>query len=257
MTLAGDGAHIVDARSSDGSEATAVVLIDGRGPAVTPAVSPAAPDGTNGWYKTAPTVVFTCTDDLSGVKPGTCLVDGGTSDRVTLGQSVTAQSVSAHAKDNAGNTGAGSIAGLRVDLTDPAVPTISGIQNGERYSPANLPPLSVISCSSTDAISGLAGCAISGYSSANGSHVLTATATDKAGRTKTATLTYTVVSSPLDGKILISRLFRIWLLNPTTGTSIKLAAASGPSTTSPRARRTARRSSSRAARRCSATPSSG
>ena len=166
VTLAGDGAHVVDARSSDGSEATAVFLIDGHGPAVDPSVSPVAPDGTNGWYKTAPTVTFICNDNLSGVKPGTCLVDGGASDHVTLGQSVSPQSVSGSAVDNAGNTGHGSISGLKVDLTDPAAPTISGIQNGQHYTAASLPPAAVISCSSSDAISGLAGCAISGYSAA-------------------------------------------------------------------------------------------
>ncbi len=228
VTLAGDGAHSVDARSSDGTEATAVFLIDGRGPQVTPTVTPAAPDGTNGWYKTAPTVKLICTDDLSGVKPGTCLVDGTSSDHVTLGQSASSRTVSGGAKDNAGNTGTGSVSVAKTDLTDPTVPIFSGIQNGQHYSAANLPPLSVISCSSSDALSGLAGCVISGYSTAAGAHVLTATATDNAGRSKAATLTYTVVASPLDGKVLFSRLARIHVLNPATGAATKLAGSTGP-----------------------------
>jgi Tol biopolymer transport system component len=228
VTLAGDGAHIVDAQSSDGAETTAVFLIDGVGPKVTPTVSPAAPDGTNGWYKSAPTVTFTCTDDLSGVKAGTCLVNGGSSNHVTLGQSASAQSVSASAQDNAGNSGTGSVSVPKIDLTDPAVPTFNGIQNGQHFTAGGLPPLSVLSCSSSDALSGLAGCVLSGYSSAAGAHVLTATATDNAGRTKTATLTYTVVASTLDGKLLLSRLFRIYVLNPVTGTATKLTGSVGP-----------------------------
>ncbi len=228
VTLSGDGAHVVDARSSDGSEATAVFLIDGRGPQVTPAVNPDPPDGTNGWYTTAPLVTFTCTDDLSGVAPGACLIDGGTSNHVTLGQGASPQSVSASATDNAGNTGSGSISGLKVDLTDPAVPVFHGIQDGQHYSLPDLPPASAISCSSSDAISGLAGCVVSGYSATAGAHVLTATATDNAGRTKTSTLTYTVVASSLDGKILISRRFRIWLLDPSSGAASRLSGSSGP-----------------------------
>ena len=82
---------------------------------------------------------------------------------------------------------------------------------------------------------------ISGYSTTAGSHTLTATATDHAGRTKTATLTYTIVASPLDGKILISRLFRIFVLNPTAGTATKLAGSVGPYDDQPTRSPTARK----------------
>ena len=116
----------------------------------------------------------------------------------------------------------------KIDLTDPVTPTFNGIQNGQKYTAVSLPPASVISCSSSDALSGLASCVVTGYSTAAGAHVLTATATDNAGRTKTATLSYTVVASALDGKLLISRLFRIWLLNPVNGTSSKLSGSTGP-----------------------------
>jgi len=79
---------------------------------------------------------------------------------------------------------------VKVDLSDPAVPTITGIA-AQAY-PLNVPPQSAIACTSTDAISGLQSCVVTGYSSAFGSHTLTATATDNAGRTSTSTLTYFV-----------------------------------------------------------------
>jgi hypothetical protein len=175
--LSGDGSHIIDARGSDGSEATGVFLIDSHGPTITHAVSPAAPDGSNGWYRSAPTVSFTCSDDVSGIGPGGCAVDGSspTTDHVTLGEAPAVQSVAASATDNAGNAGHDS-ADLKVDLSDPAVPTITGI--AAKAYPLDLPAQSAIACTSNDAISGLQSCVVTGYSSAFGSHMLTATATD-------------------------------------------------------------------------------
>jgi len=189
--LSGDGSHIVDARGSDGSEATGVFLIDTSGPTIAHTVSPAAPDGANGWYRSAPTVSFTCSDGGSGVGPGGCSIDGSSpaTDHVTLGEAAAAQSVAASATDTVGHASHDSVS-LKVDLSDPAVPTITGI-DATAY-PLNVPPQSGIACTSSDAISGLQSCVVTGYSSAFGSHTLTATATDNAGRTRTSTLTYFV-----------------------------------------------------------------
>jgi hypothetical protein len=184
IQLRGDGAHVVAARDSAGNTATAVYLVDTTGPVVTPTVSPAAPNGANGWYVTAPTVSFACTDNLSGV--------ANCSGSTTLGESPQAQTATGTGVDNAGNVGHGSV-GLKVDLSNPATPTFSGISNGASYQPNNLPAQNAISCNSTDLISGLDGpCVVTGYGTALGPHTLTATATDKAGRTSSATLTYTV-----------------------------------------------------------------
>jgi hypothetical protein len=192
IDLTGNGSHIVDARGSDGSEATGVFLIDSRGPTITHTVTSASPIGTNGWYTSAPTVSFSCADDVSGVVAGSCAIDGSSpaTDHVTLGESAAAQSVAASATDHAGNVGHDSVA-LKVDLSDPATPAFVGIV-AKTYAVNDLPAQSAISCQSTDAISGLLNCVVTGYSSALGSHTLTATATDNAGRTSTSTLTYTV-----------------------------------------------------------------
>jgi hypothetical protein len=184
IQLSGDGVHTVSARDSAGNTATAVYLVDTTGPAVNPSVSPAAPNGSNGWYVTAPTVSYACVDNLSGV--ASC------SGSTTLGENPQTQPVTGTGVDNAGNVGHGSV-GVKVDLSNPSTPTFSGIANGASYQPNTLPAQGAISCNSTDLISGLNGpCVVTGYSTALGSHTLTATATDKAGRTSSATLTYTV-----------------------------------------------------------------
>jgi hypothetical protein len=192
IPLTGDGSHIVEARGSDGSEASQVFLIDGRGPTVTHTVAPVAPAGANGWYTTAPSVTFTCSDDVSGLAAGSCAIDGisPAADHVTLGEAAAAQTVAASATDNAGNVGHDSV-GLKVDLSDPAAPTFVGIA-AKTYAVNDLPVQGAISCTSTDAISGLQSCVVTGYGSALGSHTLTAIATDNAGRTSTLTLTYIV-----------------------------------------------------------------
>ena len=193
VALSGNGAHVVDARASDGSETTQVFLIDAQGPAITHTVVVPTPDGANGWYTSAPTITFTCPDDVSGLAPGSCTIDGSSTSAasVTLGESANAQAVAATATDNAGNVSHDSVAGLKVDLSNPSTPVFTGIHAGI-YAVNSVPAAAAIGCTSTDAISGVQSCTFTGYGSALGSHTLTATATDNAGRKSTSTLTYTV-----------------------------------------------------------------
>ena len=191
VSLSGDGAHIVVARDSAGNVATAAYLIDTKGRRSHTTVAPAAPDGTNGWYKTKPTVTINCSDNLSGV--ASCLANGGPSNKVTLGDSAASQIVNGSATDTAGNaSGPVPTTVTKVDSTAPAVPVFHGITNGATYKPSALPAQSAITCTSSDGLSGLQGCVVTGYSAALGTHTLTASATDKAGNTSTSTLTYTV-----------------------------------------------------------------
>ena len=46
-------------------------------PATTAAVTPAAPDGQNGWYKTAPTITLNASDNCAGVATTEYSTDGG------------------------------------------------------------------------------------------------------------------------------------------------------------------------------------
>jgi CSLREA domain-containing protein len=181
--VSGDGAHVVDARDSDGNTATAVYLVDSTGPAITHTITPAMPNGTSGWYTSNPTVKFFCADNVSGAAscPG----------QTVLQDSQTPQTVSGTAFDNAGNQSHDSVLGIQVDTTPPATPVFTGI-SPQIYPVNSLPAQSAIGCMSNDGTSGLKNCIVTGYSNAVGAHTLTATATDNAGNTNTATLTYTV-----------------------------------------------------------------
>jgi hypothetical protein len=175
------------------------VKVDKTKPTISGSASPIVPDGSNGWYKTAPTVTFNCGDALSGI--ASCVVDGSSpaSSSVTLSESDTAQAVSGTATDNAGNSEIDSVTGLKIDLSNPAFPTwgSGGISDGGSYYFGFVP--AAPPCTSSDVISGLRDCLVSGRLTTVGTHTLTATATDNAGRTSTATRTYTVLAWTLKG----------------------------------------------------------
>lgn len=151
--------------------------------AVPPAVtlSPDRAPDSNGYYNYP--VAFTITGDDSTT---------GNSNSVTCDAPITysgpdgsAISVSASCQDGAGNVGHGSVT-IAYDATLPMISAITGsITNGASYIVGTV-PANNMSCSATDAISGLDGaCAVTGYSTAVGPHTLTATAKDRAGNTAT------------------------------------------------------------------------
>jgi hypothetical protein len=179
--VSGDGAHVVDARDSDGNTATAVYLIDTTAPTITHSISPAAPDGTDGWYKTKTIVTFSCNDNVSGI--ATC------TSPITVGDSGGSQIVAGTAVDHVLLQTTDSATVTKIDSTGPTGITFSGIQGGTLYPVNSLPASSAISCSATDVLSGFKSCVVTGYSNAIGVHTLTANATDNAGSQSTNTLT--------------------------------------------------------------------
>jgi hypothetical protein len=106
------------ASSAGGSAAPVTVTIkrDATKPGISARVSRSAPDGQNGWYITAPTVSFTCDDDVSGVQ--SCVVDGESGASKALGEGEN-QSVSGSARDGAGHTSQVTRSDIDVDLTRP------------------------------------------------------------------------------------------------------------------------------------------
>jgi hypothetical protein len=164
--------------------------IDKTAPSVS-YTSASGTSGSNGWYTSEVVATFTALDALSGPASQTDTDSSGAQEGSAIALSSPAFS------DVAGNTTAAGAAShtFKVDLTDPDVPTFSSFPS-ESYA-TMVPPAPT--CSSSDAVSGLAGCVVSGYSTAVGSHTLTATATDNAGRTNTATLEYTVLAWTLKG----------------------------------------------------------
>lgn len=106
----------------------------------------AAVDGTRnaaGWYRTAPSVSFTCADTGSGVAecPEPVQVTGDGADR----------SVTGTVTDRAGNATAAAVTGLNVDTTAPAV-RVTGAGD-DSYTLGAMP---APACDTADAVSGVA-----------------------------------------------------------------------------------------------------
>ena len=122
-------------------------------------------NGANGWYRTAPTLKYTCSDTGSGL--ATCPAP------VTAGQG--ARTVTVTARDVAGNATTNATA-LKLDSVKPTVWANVSSLNG--YG-AQVPL-----CRASDATSGLATCRLTTAASTSSSYrYATATATDKAGNT--------------------------------------------------------------------------
>lgn len=186
------------ATSAGGSAGPVSVSIkrDATAPGITDGGPTAAADGANGWYKSAVTNTFTASDATSGLADSaqaSFTMSSGTAE----GSAVTI--ASGAVADVAGNTNPGiNSAAFKIDLSDPTnVAFVGGPAAGGSYYYGSVP--AAPTCTADDAISGLASCGVAGYSTAIGSHTLTATATDNAGRTATASRTYTVLAWTLKG----------------------------------------------------------
>jgi hypothetical protein len=115
---------------------------------------------------------------------------------VTLSSDGAGQSATGTTQDRAGNVATATVSGIKIDQTPPTI-TFTG--NLGTYTSAQT---IAITCSATDATSGIDTQVCPSLSSPAsmlipGQHTLTATATDKAGNTTTASTTFTVVSSSL------------------------------------------------------------
>jgi hypothetical protein len=82
-------------------------------------------------------------------------------------------------------------AAFKIDLSDPTnVTFVGGPAASGSYDFGDTPAKPT--CTADDAVSGFDSCEVTGYSTAVGTHTMTATAKDNAGRTATASRTYTV-----------------------------------------------------------------
>ncbi len=161
--------------------------LDPTPPVVTPNIAASAPVGLDGWHRGNVTVTWSATDTGSPVTS----TSGCTPTTVTADTPGTTSTCSAH---SAGGTASQAVT-IKRDTRAPSAPTFTGIRAGT-YTRSRLPAASAVGCTATDATSGLAGCSVRGYSSAPGSHTLTATAVDRAGLAATSTLSYTVGRAP-------------------------------------------------------------
>ncbi|RZS43660.1 von Willebrand factor type A domain-containing protein [Herbihabitans rhizosphaerae] len=164
------------------TETTTVTVGDAVAPTITVSVSPAAPNGQNGWYTTAPAVTFTCSD-ASGIASCT--------PPVTLTSAATPQSVTGTATDTKGNSAQATVNGLKVDLVDPAV-SCGQAPTFTVGSPA------MVGAGVADVHSGPVspGTAASADTATAGARTVRVTGSDLAGRTGAADCAYTVIRAP-------------------------------------------------------------
>lgn len=182
-----------DTAEAAGSATASYVIEDTGAPVLTDLGPTSAPNGDNGWYTSAVTNTFRATDAGAGFEtdsPKLLTKDITASSGSAEGAAVTVSS--GPVSDVAGNTAASiDSQAFKIDLSDPTdVTFVGGIVHGSSFPWGDTPDEPT--CTATDTVSGLAGCVVSGYSTDVGTHTLTATATDNAGRTATETLTYTV-----------------------------------------------------------------
>jgi hypothetical protein len=166
---------------------------DTTAPVITKVVTPASPDGNNGWYKSPVSVDWTVSDPESAISSQNGC-DDFTINSDQLEQTYTCTATSA------GGTSSDSVT-LKVDVTKPTNVqfTGGGLSDGASYDFGDV-PAAPTGCTADDATSGLAGpCDVTGYSTAVGNQTLTATATDNAGNVATATRSYTVKAWRLSG----------------------------------------------------------
>ncbi len=185
VTLSGDGVDrsvsgvAVDAAGNEASASLAGIDIDQTAPSISGSTN-GAPNAA-GWYRGPVTVSFVCADALSGVAscpaPTTLTGDG-------LGQSVAGE-----ATDAAGSTAGATVSGINIDATPPVV-ALSVVAGA-------------VSCTATDAVSGVAGgCVLGAPVQLGGGQVqVTATAVDVAGNVGTGSITYTVLG---DRQLILS-----------------------------------------------------
>lgn len=140
----------------------------------------------------AVTYTATALDIVNGAVTVSCVPPSGST--FALGTTT----VNCSASDASSNTASGSFTVKVQDTIAPAEITfIGGIANGASFFWGDVPAQPT--CTATDGGSGLKSCVVSGYSTAKGSHTLTATAEDNVGNKASTTLSYQVLAWTFSG----------------------------------------------------------
>ena len=161
-------------------------------PSISYVLNPASPDGANGWYVSDVTLTWTVSEPES---PGSLVTTGCVDQNITSDQAATTYSCSA--TSNGGSAGPVDVT-IKRDATKPSVALDGGPADGGSYYFGSVP--AAPTCSASDATSGLDGsCSVSGYSALVGSHTVTASATDNAGNSASASASYSVLAWTLKG----------------------------------------------------------
>jgi PKD repeat protein/glucose/arabinose dehydrogenase/type 1 glutamine amidotransferase len=201
-------------------------------PTVDATLDPAEPDGDAGWYVGPVSVVLTATDD----RPGDVLVEYRLDDGawtaytgpVRIGEGV--HTVDYRATDAAGNASEVQTVRVKRDGTAPAV-RVSGVTDGTSYGDSERLTLS---WEATDATSGVekvtatldgepvrSGSTVDLYTLSLGDHLLTVTATDKAGNRTRREVGFSVGTSFDDMEALVDRFHHDGRLSDSAARSLR------------------------------------
>ena len=176
---------------SDSKSYTVVRDKDTTAPVITKTVT--GTQGSNDWYTSNVTLDWTVTENES---PETLILDGCDDVTVSADQAATDYSCSATSE---GGTAAKQTVSIKRDATKPTNIAITGGPTaGGSYYFGDV-PAAPEKCTADDATSGVAICDVTGYSTAVGTHTMTAKATDNAGNSDSITSTYTVKAWTLSG----------------------------------------------------------
>ncbi|WP_210651190.1 OmpL47-type beta-barrel domain-containing protein [Nocardioides sp. SYSU D00065] len=222
----GAGDHTVRYRSTDvagnvGDEGSIEVTVDGppadtTAPVTTVTTAPGSPDGSAGWFTTAPKVTLAATDADSGVARTEYRIGNGAWTAYTAPFTVTAQGrqvLEVRSVDQAGNVETAQSKELAVDTGQPAV-AISGIR--ARTYPSH--KATAVAWTASDTTSGIRGvrATLDGepvdagdwgmWALSTGRHVLTVTATDVAGNVESTTVVFTVQATRASLKKVVATL---------------------------------------------------
>lgn len=169
------------------STGTVTVKVDPTAPTISAVATP--PANANGWNTSDVTVAFACSDQTSGLAPGSPPTSK------TVSAEGSAQLVSGACTDNAGNSASTSVS-VSIDKTAPTISIASPapgfiVARGEAQT---------VNFTCADLVSGISSCAGSAPdgspldTSTLGPKTVTVTATDYAGNTVTRSVGYTVVN---------------------------------------------------------------
>ncbi|MGF9753812.1 ThuA domain-containing protein [Microvirga sp. 0TCS3.31] len=214
VVVTGAGDHTVRFRSTDVAgnveeEQSLSFTIDADGPpadAIAPVTTvktdPGSPDGSAGWFTTAPKVTLAATDADSGVARTEYRIGNGAWTAYTAPFTITAQGrqvLEVRSVDKAGNIETAQSKDIAVDTGEPEV-AFAGIR--ARTYPSH--KATDVAWTATDATSGVRNvrAVLDGetveagawqmWTLSTGRHVLTVTATDGAGNTSSRTVVFTV-----------------------------------------------------------------
>ncbi|MFC0216230.1 OmpL47-type beta-barrel domain-containing protein [Paenibacillus chartarius] len=212
FTFSQDGMYTVSYKSTDlaNNEETAKTLsmkLDLTAPVTSAALTPSAPNGNNGWYRSDVTLKLTAADGLSGVGKIQYSTDNGTTWLSYTGPVTFSTEgkykVLYRTQDAAGNVEAAKSVTFQIDKKAPSV-TFS-VYDGKVYW---IDEDVIITCQAIDATSGIAASTCKNISAPAyrfniGMNTVRATAVDKAGNTGSATIRFEV-------KISIESLIRLF-----------------------------------------------